>query len=76
MDKMEDYLKASLNLKTIRSLGACGGGCISDARAYSTDVGEMFVKQNDDTEVSCLRADNVYLTLHRCVCSIIGLLPL
>ena len=52
---MEDYLKASLNLKTIRSLGACGGGCISDARAYSTDVGEMFVKQNDDSEVSSVR---------------------
>lgn len=51
---MEDYLKTNLNLETIRSLGACGGGCISDARAYSTDVGELFVKQNDDVDVSYL----------------------
>ena len=42
----------NLKLETIRSLGACGGGCISDARAYSTDIGELFVKQNDDKEVS------------------------
>lgn len=51
---MEEYLKTNLNLETIRSLGTCGGGCISDARAYSTDIGELFVKQNDDKEVSYL----------------------
>jgi hypothetical protein len=36
---MEGYLKKTLGLKKLVSLGACGGGCISDAKAYDTDIG-------------------------------------
>lgn len=55
MAPLKAFLKEKLALKTIEDLGSSGGGCISNSRHYSTDIGSLFVKTYDQEKVSRLQ---------------------
>ena len=44
MASLHAFLKENLNLRTIEDQGSSGGGCISNSRHFSTDIGNLFVK--------------------------------
>ncbi|KAK7474333.1 hypothetical protein BaRGS_00034381, partial [Batillaria attramentaria] len=45
-DEEEDLLKRELETSTLRCLGQCEGGHVSDARTFLTDNGKVFAKIN------------------------------
>ena len=47
--KLEEFLKKSLNFKTVKATSHYGGGCISQGQSFEVDDGKkIFVKQNSD----------------------------
>ena len=55
MASLQAFLQENLNLKTIKDLGSSGGGCISNSRRFSSDIGDLFVKTYQKGEVSSVQ---------------------
>ncbi|GFT12232.1 ketosamine-3-kinase [Nephila pilipes] len=51
---MEAKLKAALGFSVIKSKESKGGGCISEARVFETENGEIFVKMHTETKANIM----------------------
>ena len=61
MASLEGVLIDKLNLKSAKELGSSGGGCISNARRFATDIGDLFVKTYEKEKVRLM----IFSVLHK-----------
>ena len=54
MASLQDLIIDKLELKFAKDLGASVGGCISNSRKFSTDIGDLFVKTYKKEKVCML----------------------
>lgn len=50
---MEARIKEALKTTKLRATGRGGSGCINEGEAFETDDGEVFIKRNSKSQVSC-----------------------